>query len=231
MKSLQIAKVKFNVDALSDKRIRLVPKSDRQDSLPALAEYVLTQRLSGITDVLCTDAELLISYTDDLKSVIKQLKSVKLPPESSISHFELPVCFSKGLDWDLVESQTGLKKTKVISSFLKTTFRFEMYGFLPGFMYLSGLPESIQCQRKAKPRQHMAAGTIALGGPYAGMYNLDSPGGWQSIGYSPIRPFSIKGVHDPLIKIQDTVKFYKISIKETAALDKQKLSINDYKVK
>ena len=77
----------------------------------------------------------------------------------------------------------------------------------------------------------MAAGTIALGGPYAGMYNLDSPGGWQSIGYSPIRPFSIKGVHDPLIKIKDTVKFYKISIKETAALDKQKLSINDYKVK
>lgn len=228
MKSIQIDKVKFAVDVLSDRRLRLVPKDRKQVSIPALAENVLTKNIPGIQNVVSTDVEILISCTNDVKSVSKQLKDLQLPKAAKTSHYTLPVCFSKGLDWDIVESQTGLKKNKVIADLLETTFQFEMYGFLPGFMYLSGLPELIQCSRKSKPRQKMPAGTIALGGPYAGMYNLDSPGGWQSIAYCPIRVFSIQQLASPTIKIQDTVSLKKISVKENKALDEQNLNLHDY---
>ena len=229
MKSIQIDQVKFKVDPISDRRTRLVKQNGNDHtSLPALAEYILESKIQGVIDVVSTDVEMLISHTDTLPLITKRMKDIQMPKVSKVSHYELPVCFSKGLDWDIVETQTGLKKNKVITMFLKTTFKLETYGFLPGFMYLTGLPETIQCLRKSIPRQKVNAGTIALGGQYAGMYNLESPGGWQSIGHCPIDVFSFQQPSGPVLKIADTISFQKVSLAEWKELDRENFTIQDY---
>lgn len=230
MKSLLIDKVKFKIDPIADQRIRLLA-ADKQTvlSMPALGQRILDGHLPGIVDVVSTDSELLINYIGKLSALLKKIRSIKLSKVPKSLHYELPVCFSKGLDWDIVETQTTLKKNKVISMFLKTSFTLEMYGFLPGFMYLTGLPETLQCLRKAKPRQKVSSGTIALGGPYAGMYNLDSPGGWQSIGHCPLQVFPLEQAIDPMFKIRDTISFHKITLKEWKLLESENLAIQDYK--
>lgn len=232
MKSIQLDQIKFKIDPISDRRTRLVKQKGNDDlSIPALAEYALELQIPGVVDIVSTDVELLITHSDKLSLITKRMKDIQMPKESKASQYQLPVCFSKGLDWDIVESQTGLKKNKLITMFLKTTFKLEAYGFLPGFMYLTGLPKAVQCLRKSTPRQKVNAGTIALGGQYAGMYNLESPGGWQSIGHCPIDIFPFRQPIGPLLKIADMISFQKISLAEWKLMDGENLTIQDYKVK
>jgi KipI family sensor histidine kinase inhibitor len=55
-------------------------------------------------------------------------------------------------------------------------------GFAPGFGYLTGLPARYDVPRRATPRTAVPAGSVALAGPYTGVYPRSSPGGWQLIG-------------------------------------------------
>jgi KipI family sensor histidine kinase inhibitor len=71
---------------------------------------------------------------------------------------------------DLVEELTGLE--------LEVAFG----GFAPGFGYLTGLPPHLHLPRRATPRTRVPAGSVALAGPYAGVYPQASPGGWQLVG-------------------------------------------------
>ncbi|MEU3572959.1 5-oxoprolinase subunit PxpB [Kitasatospora sp. NPDC036755] len=55
-------------------------------------------------------------------------------------------------------------------------------GFAPGFGYLTGLPARFDVPRRATPRSSVPAGSVALAGPYTGVYPHPSPGGWQLVG-------------------------------------------------
>ncbi|MEY9966242.1 KipI family sensor histidine kinase inhibitor [Streptacidiphilus sp. MAP12-16] len=61
-------------------------------------------------------------------------------------------------------------------------YRVAFCGFAPGFAYLTGLPEQYAVPRHATPRTRVPAGSVALAGPYTGVYPGASPGGWQLIG-------------------------------------------------
>ena len=57
-----------------------------------------------------------------------------------------------------------------------------MYGFMPGFVYLSGLPQQLHIPRKSTPDKRIPANSFAIGGNYAGIYSIASPGGWHILG-------------------------------------------------
>ncbi|MGV9243828.1 5-oxoprolinase subunit B family protein [Streptomyces sp. NPDC003710] len=61
-------------------------------------------------------------------------------------------------------------------------FRVAFCGFAPGFGYLTGLPDRCHVPRRPTPRTAVPAGSVALAGPYTGVYPRSSPGGWQLIG-------------------------------------------------
>ncbi|MFE5302137.1 allophanate hydrolase subunit 1 [Streptomyces sp. NPDC056632] len=64
----------------------------------------------------------------------------------------------------------------------ETAFRVAFCGFAPGFGYLTGLGPRHEVPRRATPRTAVPAGSVALAGPYTGVYPRSSPGGWQLIG-------------------------------------------------
>jgi KipI family sensor histidine kinase inhibitor len=74
-------------------------------------------------------------------------------------------------------------------AFLAQSFYVQFYGFLPGFVYLNGLPKALQLPRRKEPRLTVPAGSVAVGERYVGIYPQVSPGGWQLLGQSPIALF------------------------------------------
>jgi KipI family sensor histidine kinase inhibitor len=77
----------------------------------------------------------------------------------------------------------------VIDRLTGIEFRVAFCGFSPGWSYLAGLPAELTVPRLATPRPRVPAGSVALGGPYAGIYPSASPGGWRLVGRSDIRLF------------------------------------------
>ena len=64
-----------------------------------------------------------------------------------------------------------------------------MLGFTPGFPYLGGMDERIATPRLTKPRTRIPAGSVGIAGSQTGFYPLETPGGWQLIGRTPVKAF------------------------------------------
>jgi KipI family sensor histidine kinase inhibitor len=110
----------------------------------------------------------------------------RLDPSASASaaagkSLELPVVFD-GADLADVAELTGRSVAALVEALTTAELTVAFGGFAPGFGYLSGLPEELHVQRRATPRTRVPAGSVALAGPFAGVYPQASPGGWQLVG-------------------------------------------------
>lgn len=102
-------------------------------------------------------------------------------PQSDVPVHEIPVRYN-GPDMEAVAAQCGLTVQKVIQLHSEPTYRVHMMGFAPGFPYLEGLDQRLHLARRASPRNHIPPGSVAIGGPHAGIYSVASPGGWHLLG-------------------------------------------------
>ena len=89
-----------------------------------------------------------------------------------------------------------------------------MFGFMPGFPYLAGLPESLCIPRKNSPRKIVPAGSVAIANDRCGIYPHDSPGGWHIIGRTPINIFDIHSTSPSKLELGQSVLFKAIDISE-----------------
>lgn len=94
---------------------------------------------------------------------------------------EIPVRYD-GPDLADVAAVWGVPEHEVPAIHAAAEFRVAFCGFAPGFGYLTGLPSRYDVPRRATPRTAVPAGSVALAGPYTGVYPRSSPGGWQLIG-------------------------------------------------
>ena len=89
-----------------------------------------------------------------------------------------------------------------------------MIGFLPGFVYLKGLNNNLKVPRRNTPRKEIKEGSIAIANDQTGIYNINSPGGWNIIGRTPFELFNINKKNTSILSPGDTVKFKSITKKE-----------------
>ncbi|MFE7571723.1 allophanate hydrolase subunit 1 [Streptomyces sp. NPDC057539] len=94
---------------------------------------------------------------------------------------ELPVSYD-GPDLAEVAALWGVPPEEVARIHSAAEFRVAFCGFAPGFGYLTGLPARYAVPRRPTPRTAVPPGSVALAGPYTGVYPRSSPGGWQLIG-------------------------------------------------
>ena len=57
----------------------------------------------------------------------------------------------------------------------------------------------------------LKAGSVGIAGRQTGIYPLDSPGGWQIIGRTPLELFNKKNDQLTLLSAGDSVQFYSIT--------------------
>ena len=135
------------------------------------------------------------------------------PPPRKIT---IPVCYDEefGLDIERVMTHTSLTAEEIIQRHTKPLYTVYMMGFLPGFPYLGQLDETLATPRLATPRRSVAKGSVGIGGNQTGIYPLESPGGWNMIGKTPIELFSIDRSEPFFLQAGDSLQFVPIKKSE-----------------
>jgi inhibitor of KinA len=103
-----------------------------------------------------------------------------------------------------------MSETEVVRLHAGATYRVFMLGFVPGFAYLGVVDQRIAVPRHATPRVRVPAGSVGLAGVQTGVYSAETPGGWQLIGRTPLKPFDPARSEPFLMKAGDAVQFFPI---------------------
>jgi KipI family sensor histidine kinase inhibitor len=104
-------------------------------------------------------------------------------------------------------------------------YRVFMIGFLPGFPYMGIVDPQIALPRLQKPRTRVPAGSVGIAGEQTGIYPVDSPGGWNIIGRTPLQLFNAEKESTVFFQPGDRVKFYPITKSEFENFDSSKVSL------
>ena len=143
--------------------------------------------------------------------------------------FEIPVCYGGeyGPDIQNIADHAGLSVEEVIQIHTSRDYLIYMLGFLPGFTYLGGLDERIHTPRLANPRIRIPAGSVGIGGSQTGIYPMDSPGGWQLMGMTPVKTYDPDREVPILVEAGDYIRFVAIDEDEFHRI-KELVDKNEY---
>jgi KipI family sensor histidine kinase inhibitor len=150
----------------------------------ALHAELLRRRAAGdltVTEIVPAARTVLLDGLDAPSRLAGQLASWSVPPVPPRARdvVEIPVRYD-GPDLADVAAHWDVSESEVARIHAAAEFRVAFCGFAPGFGYLTGLPREVP--RRATPRTAVPPGSVALAGPYTGVYPRSSPGGWQLIG-------------------------------------------------
>ncbi|AMW09254.1 MULTISPECIES: 5-oxoprolinase subunit B family protein [Streptomyces] len=156
------------------------------DEAQALHAELLRRRAEGtlsVREIVPAARTVLLDGLDAPARLAAELTAADLPaaPPRARDVVEIPVRYD-GPDLAEVAAHWGVPVREVARIHGDTEFRVAFCGFAPGFGYLTGLPPRYDVPRRATPRTAVPAGSVALAGPYTGVYPRSSPGGWQLIG-------------------------------------------------
>ncbi len=119
-----------------------------------------------------------------------------------------------GPDLGRVGDVNKLSKDEVIRFHCGQEYLVYMLGFLPGFPYLGGLDKRIATPRLEEPRAKTVAGSVGIAHEQTGIYPIESPGGWNIIGKTPLTLFEREKEDAFLFRAGDRVTFYEVSESE-----------------
>lgn len=196
------------------------PEINRRVTLTA--KLIREQRIEGIVDMIPAFASLLINYDprvlgwDELRRRLEKLLRMEMRAEETVRRvWEIPVCYGGefGPDLGAIAAHAGLTEDEVVDIHTSRDYLIYMLGFLPGFCYLGGLDERIHTPRLSTPRLRIPAGSVGIGGSQTGIYPMDSPGGWQLMGKTPVKTYDPERPEPILVRAGEYIRF--VSVDET----------------
>lgn len=172
----------------------------------------------------------LLSHGDlrrKVENLLEHLSDIELPP-AEIIHIPVRYGGDDGEDLRFVAEHNQLTEEEVVSIHAGKPYLVYMMGFMPGFPYLGGMSGKIATPRLSKPRARIKAGTVGIAGEQTGIYPLESPGGWQLIGKTPVKIYEAGRKQPVLLKSGNYVQFYPVSEEEFEAIIR-KVENGEYK--
>ena len=157
------------------------------------------EKIEGIEEFVPSFRAVLIHYNPQILSYARMVRLVEAILEKNVHEtvhkkriVQIPVCYEGEYapDIDFVAEHAGISVDKVVQIHTSKAYLIYMLGFQPGFPYLGGLDERIHTPRLASPRVKINAGSVGIGGTQTGLYPMESPGGWQIIGTTPVKCYN-----------------------------------------
>lgn len=204
--------------------------------IAATVQLMREQHINGVTDVIPAFCSLLINYDprvisyEQIKRRMEALVKIDVTAGDTRKRvFEIPVCYGGeyGPDIQNIADHAGLSVEEVIQIHTSRDYLIYMLGFLPGFTYLGGLDERIHTPRLANPRIRIPAGSVGIGGSQTGIYPMDSPGGWQLMGMTPVKTYDPDREVPILVEAGDYIRFVAIDEDEFHRI-KELVDKNEY---
>lgn len=196
----------------------------------ALKMVLEREPISGVVEMIPTYCSLLIQYDpmelrygqlrDKLNILVNQLDNVEMPPKQVV---EIPVAYGGeyGPDLGEVARVHNISEDEVIKLHSEPEYPIYMLGFVAGFPYLGGMNKAIATPRKKSPRLKIEAGSVGIAGEQTGIYSVESPGGWQIIGRTPLKLYDVEREDPVLLKAGQYIKFKPITKEEFRAMENE----------
>ena len=197
--------------------------SEVNEKVRRMALAIQSEAIKGIVETIPTYRSLLIIYDpvmlpiDDLKKRLYLIeKGLQQTPFPEPKLTRIPVVYGGpyGPDLEEVAKYRRVSTEEVIRLHCSKPYFIYMIGFMPGFPYMGELPEKLATPRLKTPRLLVPAGSVAIAQKQTGIYSIDSPGGWQILGRTPVKLFGPEREPPALLQMGDLVQFYPISEKE-----------------
>lgn len=191
--------------------------------ISSAVQIIKEQHIEGVRDMIPAFCSLLVNYDprvisyNEIKTRLEAI--VKMDIKAGERHkkvYEIPVCYGGeyGPDIATIAEHAGLSEEEVIKIHSSRDYLIYMLGFLPGFTYLGGLDERLHTPRLANPRIKINAGSVGIGGSQTGIYPLDSPGGWQLMGMTPVKTYDPTREVPILVEAGDYIRFVPVDEQE-----------------
>lgn len=198
-----------HIDSQTHQQVQALLTHIEKHPFPGMIEAT-----SSFTTVTIYYNPLAISYEQVcaiLKQTIQQQPASKRHTEGTL-HL-IPICFESSFAPDLpfLAQFHRLTTKQVIQMYTEVEYTVYAIGFTPGFPYLGGLPPQLATSRRTNPRQHIPAGSVAIGGQQTGIYPTESPGGWHLIGRTPLSLFHHDRNPPSRLQTGDRIRFQAIS--------------------
>ena len=195
----------------------------------AFAALLAQSGIPGIQETVPTYRSLMIHYDPRViryGALLSALSALELPPEDAGAGAEkevlvIPVLYGgeAGPDIRNVAEKNGLTEAEVIALHTGTDYRVYMLGFIPGFTYLGGMDPRLNTPRLATPRVKIPAGSVGIAGMQTGVYPVESPGGWQLIGRTPVAFYDAHRADPILPKAGWYIRFAAVDAAEYARIE------------
>ena len=189
-----------------------------------LRQHIERGQFNGIVELVPTYRSLAVYFdpvvVEDVGLFFERLKKMAQNTKGEIIEgglvIVIPACYGGefGPDMQNVVEHTSLTEAEIVKRHTAVDYYCYMLGFTPGFAYLGGMDESLATPRLKEPRKVIPAGSVGIAGKQTGIYPIDSPGGWQLIGRTPLKLFDPEGEPPFLIDAGMWVHFRSIDSKE-----------------
>ena len=154
-----------------------------------------------------------IDFNTKKDLIYNLLSTFKLNDEfiSKSKTYRIPVCYQNfGLDLENISYHLDYSISEIIDFHTSKTYTLFFTGFLPGFLYLGKVDDKINLPRHKKPRPKVKAGSVGIAENQTGIYPMESPGGWQIIGRTPLKIFDVNHPKPSPFNPGDQINFYEI---------------------
>lgn len=193
-------------------------------NLKKITDYLDSLNHKGIKDLLPTYRSIIVYYDpfiisfEELKEIVEKNCQINNSDVIKIKKeiVEIPVLYGGeyGPDIENIAAHNNLTIDEVISIHTSKEYLVYMLGFTPGFPYLGGMDKKIATPRLKTPRTKIPGGSVGIAGEQTGVYPIESPGGWQLLGRTPLKLFDQENEKPFLLKAGEYIKFVSISEKE-----------------
>ena len=165
-----------------------------------------------------------IEFGNSLLHAFKHSTTKINTENASEKKIRIPVCYDErfGIDLENIVSKNKISIEEIIKIHTEETYLVYCLGFLPGFAYMGKVNAAIQIARHASPRKEVQAGSVGIAGMQTGIYPMNSPGGWQIIGRTPIKIFDKAPAILGKLSAGNRIQFYPIDFAEFEKLNEYK---------
>lgn len=186
--------------------------------------------IPGVVETVPTYRSLLVHYkpeiigfkalTEKFEELMGSLSNIQIPPPAVI---EIPVLYGGEMGPDIENVAEHNHKTveEVIRIHTSEDYLIYMLGFIAGFPYLGGMSKEIATPRLKSPRVKIDGGSVGIAGEQTGVYPVDSPGGWQLIGRTPLKLYDADREKPVLLEAGQYIRFKSVTQEEYAQIEKE----------